>query len=278
MAGVGDRTEPAVEDVVALVGHEAGARHGRAAERGQRARADGLAERDHLDRHRRLLAEVRDALRRVADDHEPVGRRGHDLLAQQRPAEPLDESELGAISSAPSMQTASCGCSASVASGTPCSRASAAVASDVGTATMPVSSPAREQPADRDRDVGWPSNPVPSPSAMPLPHLGRDGGLRGCALGVAPVMAGTAPRSGGRCAATGRRRCGSSAAPRLGSLGHAAEPRPDQTQRDLEVPVPRRAGRTAPAARTGWRAPSSRRGPRTRRSRRRARSASCASC
>ena len=35
--GIGDRAEPAVEDVVALVGREAGARLGRAAERGQRA-------------------------------------------------------------------------------------------------------------------------------------------------------------------------------------------------------------------------------------------------
>ncbi len=65
------------------------------------------------------------------------------------------------------MHTARCGCSASVVSGTPCSRASAAVASDVGTATMPSSSPSTSR-----RPIAIVTKlavePVPSPSAMPL--------------------------------------------------------------------------------------------------------------
>jgi hypothetical protein len=50
-----------------------------------------MPETHNLDRHRRVLAQARNHLAGIRHDHEAPRRLGHDLLAQQRAAQPLDK-------------------------------------------------------------------------------------------------------------------------------------------------------------------------------------------
>jgi len=95
---IGDGGEAAVEYAVTAVGDERLPRRGKA-QTGARAQhlerlAGGFqAERNDLDGNRRMGAKTPDQLGAVDDDHQSTARRGHDLLAQQGAAQPLDQVE-----------------------------------------------------------------------------------------------------------------------------------------------------------------------------------------
>ena len=165
---------------------------------------------------------VRDRFDASADDHEAVGGRGHDLLAQQRPAQALHEAAAGRISSAPSMATSVAAARRASSAAPRLAAPALAVVSEVGTPRRPA---ARPRPAaGRSRSTTRRRGRARAePDRHAARHLGRDGGLRGRPLGVvSTVMPGTAAANwwavrgdgAGAGAAVAQRRV-------LGALGHA---------------------------------------------------------
>ena len=101
-----------------------------------------VAERHHLDRHGRDLAETPHQLRVVHDDQHPVRGLGHHLLPEKRAPQPLDELEPRDPPRRPRRRSGrGRRRSSRVATGMPSSRAAFSVRTEVGTPTTPDSSP-----------------------------------------------------------------------------------------------------------------------------------------
>src|SRR5439155_23199604 len=97
-AWIGERPEPAIEDVVAAIGDvrlfPAGVAPLRgAAQPGEGDGRDLPAELGDLDRNRGVFAEALDQLLLIDHYDQPVARCGDDLFAQQRATQALDQIE-----------------------------------------------------------------------------------------------------------------------------------------------------------------------------------------